>query len=328
MKKRIFSGIQPSGNLHIGNYVGAISQWIELQKTSDAIFCIVDLHAITVPQDPKILRQKSREAAAVYIACGIDSQKSHIFIQSDNPDHPYLAWLLNCITPFGQLERMTQFKDKSTKQQEGTTAGLFDHPVLMAADILLYLTNEVPVGEDQKQHIELARDLAVKFNSKYREVFTVPEPRISTDMGRIMSLADPMSKMSKSDENVNGAIFLLDTPEVARDKIMRAVTDSESEVGYGEGRAALSNLLNIYSVVSGREIEDIVDKYKGLGYGEFKRELADVVVNFLEPFQARYRELMSDPEQLDMILADGAEYARGISSQTLSQVKKAMGVEG
>ncbi len=323
---RIFSGIQPSGNLHIGNYVGAISQWLELEKENDALFCIVDLHAITIPQDPKVLREKSREAAAIYIACGIDPQKSHIFIQSENPDHPYLAWLLNCITPFGQLERMTQFKDKSTKQKEGATAGLFDYPVLMAADILLYQTDEVPVGEDQKQHIELTRDLALKFNSKYGEVLTVPAPRISSDLGRIMSLQDPTSKMSKSDDNLNGAIFLLDSHEVARDKIMRAVTDSEGEVGYGEGRAALSNLLNIYSVVSGIEVQEIVNKYKGQGYGEFKRDLGDVIVEFLEPFQARYQELMSDPEQLDLILAEGCEYARGISSQTLSQVKERMGV--
>lgn len=323
---RIFSGIQPSGNLHIGNYVGAISQWIELQKENDAIFCIVDLHAITVPQDPKVLRAKSREIAAIYVAAGIDVSRSHIFIQSENPDHTYLAWLLNCLTPFGQLSRMTQFKDKSSKQAEATTAGLFDYPVLMASDILLYHTDEVPVGEDQKQHIELTRDVAEKFNSKYGDVFTIPSPRISEDKGRVMSLLDPTSKMSKSDENPNAAIFLLDTPEVVREKVRRAVTDSEGEIKQEQGRPAVSNLLTIYSVVSGTSVGALESKYSGVGYGQFKGELSEAVVAFLEPFQRRYQELMSDPGELDLILDAGAEYARGISSKTLSEARSAMGL--
>ncbi len=323
MKKTIFSGIQPSGNLHIGNYIGAISQWKKTQDEYDSIFCIVDLHAITVPQDAEILRKKSREIAAIYVAAGIDPEKSHIFVQSENPDHPFLAWILNCFTPFGQLERMTQFKDKSLKQKDSTTAGLFDYPVLMAADILLYNTDEVPVGEDQKQHIELTRDIAEKFNNKFGDTFTLPEPKISKETGRIMSLQDPLSKMSKSDDNANGAIFLLDTPEIVREKIKRAVTDSGSEVKYSEEKPAISNLLSIFSVVTEQSIEDLEKKYSGVGYGQFKSDLAEAVIEFLIPFQARYNELLSDPAQLDKILDSGAEYARSKSSSVL---QKAVGL--
>lgn len=327
--KTIFSGIQPSGNLHIGNYIGAIKQWVDLQNSSDdidQIFCVVDLHAITVPQDPKVLHEKIREIAAIYIAAGIDPTKSHIFVQSENPDHPYLAWILNCFTPFGQLERMTQFKDKSQKQQEGTTAGLFDYPVLMAADILLYDTDEVPVGEDQKQHLELTRDVAEKFNSRYGDVFTIPEPKISKELGRIMSLQDPMSKMSKSDDNQNGSIFLLDSPDEVREKIKRAVTDSGSEIAARDDKPAMTNLLHIYSSVSGKSIEELEAQYQGVGYGQFKQELAEAVVSFLQPFQHKYQSLMSNPEELDKILDEGRDCACSKSSQKVAQVVKAVGL--
>lgn len=327
MKKTIFSGIQPSGNLHIGNYIGAVKQWKEMQEEYDSIFCVVDLHAITVPQDAQILRQKVREIAAIYVAAGIDPENAHIFVQSENPDHPYLAWILNCYTPFGQLERMTQFKDKSLKQKDATTAGLFDYPVLMAADILLYDTHVVPVGEDQKQHLELTRDIAEKFNAKYGETFVVPDVQIQKETGRIMSLQDPMSKMSKSDDNANGAIFLLDTAEDIQNKIKRAVTDSDGVVKYSpEEKPALSNLLSIFSSVTDKSIEELEKEYSGVGYGQFKSDLADAVVAFLTPFQARYNQLMNNPAQLDEILDSGAAYARSKSSITLQKVKQAVGL--
>lgn len=326
MKKTILSGIQPSGNLHIGNYIGAISQWVGMQDDYDPLFCVVDLHAITVPQDPKELREKVREIAAIYISAGIDPKKSHIFIQSENPDHPYLAWILNCFTPFGQLERMTQFKDKSLRQKDATTAGLFDYPVLMAADILLYSADEVPVGEDQKQHIELTRDVAEKFNARYGDIFTIPEPKISKETGRIMSLQDPHSKMSKSDDNAHGAIFLLDSADVVRDKIKRAVTDSDSEVRFSEDKPAIANLLGIYSIVTNVSIPELERKYAGVGYGQFKGDLAEAIVAFLTPFQERYIELMKDTAQLDTILNEGIEYAREKSSSIVKKVNQAVGL--
>lgn len=327
MKQTIFSGIQPSGNLHIGNYIGAVHQWKAMQDTYNSLFCVVDLHAITVPQDPKVMRQKVREIAAIYVAAGIDPEKAHIFVQSENPDHPYLGWILNCYTPFGQLERMTQFKDKSLKQKDSTTAGLFDYPVLMAADILLYDTHVVPVGEDQKQHLELTRDVAEKFNAKYGETFVVPDAQISKETGRIMSLQDPSSKMSKSDDNLNGAIFLLDTPDQVRSKVKRAVTDSDGEVRYDPGqKAAVSNLLSIFSSVTDLPISDLEKKYSGVGYGQFKSDLAEAAVEFLTPFQIRYNELMSDSAKLDKILDDGVEYARSKSSVTLEKVVDSVGL--
>lgn len=327
MKKTIFSGIQPSGNLHIGNYIGAVRQWKAMQDEYDSIFCVVDLHAITVPQDPNVLRQKVLEIAAIYVAAGIDPEKSHIFVQSENPDHPYLAWLLNCYTPFGQLERMTQFKDKSLKQKDATTAGLFDYPVLMAADILLYDTHVVPVGEDQKQHLELTRDIAERFNAKYGETFVVPEVQIHKETGRIMSLQDPLSKMSKSDDNLNGAIFLLDSPDEVRNKVKRAVTDSESEVRFSpDEKPAVSNLLSIFSSVTEHSIEELENKYSGVGYGQFKSDLAEAVVEFLTPFQSRYKELIEESTQLDKILDSGVEYAQSKSSQVLLKVKQAVGL--
>lgn len=326
MKKTIFSGIQPSGNLHIGNYVGAIAQWVKLQEETDAFFCIVDLHAITVPQDPKALREKVLDTAALYLACGINPKKSHIFVQSENPDHPYLAWLLNCITPLGQLARMTQFKDKSLKQKEGTTAGLFDYPVLMAADILLYQTDEVPVGEDQKQHVELTRDLAEKFNRDFGQVFKIPKPLIQKETARIMSLQDPRAKMSKSDNDPLGTINLLDSEEQVREKIKKAVTDSGSEVKYGDDKPAISNLLTIYSVFSGESPVETEASFKEKTYVDFKEELTKVVNKELKEIRENYKKIRNDEKALREILDEGAEYARSKSSQTVKEVKEKMGL--
>lgn len=326
MKKTIFSGIQPSGNLHIGNYIGAIKQWVEIQNEFESIFCIVDLHAITVNQDPKELRDKVREVAALYLASGIDPEKSKIFVQSENPDHTYLAWILDCIAPFGQLQRMTQFKDKSDQQRENTTVGLFNYPVLMAADILLYDTDEVPVGEDQKQHIELTRDLADKFNKQFEQIFKLPEPKIDVGNSRIMSLQDPTSKMSKSDENQNGVINLLDDLESAKNKIMRAVTDSGSEIKRGDDKPAISNLLNIYEAVSGISVDELEQNYEGAGYGQFKSDLSEATVDFLREIQNKYHEIRNNEEYLDKVLDEGAQYAKNKSSVILNKVINAVGV--
>ena len=323
---KIFSGIQPSGNLHLGNYIGAIKQWVELQNDNDCIFCIVDLHAITVPQDPKVLREKILETTALYLACGIDTQKAKIFIQSENPHHAELSWILNSITPFGQLERMTQFKDKSEKQQEGTTAGLFDYPVLMAADILLYDTEVVPVGQDQKQHVELTRDLAEKFNSRFGETFVIPEPRIIKETARVMSLQDPTSKMSKSDVNALGAINLLDSPEIITNKIMKAVTDSGSEIRYSEEKNAVSNLLGIYSAISNISIPELEERYKGKGYGDFKKDLADAVLSLIKPIQDRYYELRQNESELNSVLDKGRDETMRRSSIVLQKAKNAVGL--
>ncbi len=323
---KIFSGIQPSGNLHLGNYIGAIKQWVELQNDNDCIFCIVDLHAITVAQDPKVLKEKILEVTALYLACGIDPQKAKIFIQSENPHHTELAWILNCITPFGQLERMTQFKDKSQKQQEGTTAGLFDYPVLMAADILLYDTQEVPVGQDQKQHVELTRDLAEKFNARFGQTFVVPNPRIIKETARIMSLQEPTYKMSKSDADMLGAINLLDAPDVITNKIMKAVTDSGSEIAYSGEKNAVSNLLSIYSAVSNISIPELEEKYRGKGYGEFKKDLAEAVLSIIIPIQDRYSQLRESDDELNRVLDEGRDETMKRSSIVLQKAKKAVGL--
>ncbi len=324
--KIIFSGVQPSGNLHIGNYIGALKQWVKLQESAETFFCIVDLHAITVPQDPKILKEKVLEVAALYLACGIDPKIAHIFIQSENPDHTYLAWLLNCIIPFGQLERMTQFKDKSQKQQAGTTVGLFDYPVLMAADILLYQTDEVPVGEDQKQHIELTRDLAEKFNKTYGEVFKLPAPLIQKEMARIMSLQDPLAKMSKSDKDPLGTINLLDSEEEIREKIKKAVTDSRTSISKDFGSEAISNLLTIYSAFKKQSLAESISQLDGKSYAEFKKLLADLLVSSLSSIQKKYQEIRGDDKFLRHVLDEGREYAKTKSSQTLAMVKEKLGL--
>lgn len=324
--KTVFSGVQPSGDLHIGNYIGALKQWVEIQNSTQSIFCIVDLHAITVPQDPKVLKEKVLEVAALYIASGIDPEKSHIFVQSENPNHPYLAWILNCITSFGQLERMTQFKDKSQKYQEGTTAGLFDYPVLMAADILLYQTDEVPVGEDQKQHIELTRDIAEKFNRDFGPVFKLPEAVINSQTARIMSLQDATAKMGKSDENPMSRINLLDTQEEIREKIKKAVTDSGSSISRDGGSAAISNLLTIYASFNDQTLDQTYTDLEGKSYGEFKNVLSDLLVKKLSQIQKRYQEIRNDESYLRKVLDEGRDFAISKSSQTLSLVKDKVGL--
>ena len=324
--KTVFSGVQPSGDLHIGNYIGALKQWVQAQGSTESIFCIVDLHAITVPQDPSVLRQKVLEVAALYIASGIDPEKSHIFVQSENPNHTYLSWILNCVTPFGQLERMTQFKDKSQKYQDQTTAGLFDYPVLMAADILLYQTDEVPVGEDQKQHIELARDLAEKFNSKFGEVFKFPEAVIKKEAARIMSLQNAAVKMGKSDLNPMSRINLLDSEEEIREKIKKAVTDSGSSISRDSGSAAISNLLTIYAAFKDQTLDEAYIDLEGKSYGEFKNVLADLVVEKLSQIQKKYQEIILDEGYLRKVLDEGRDYAIAKSSQTLQQVKEKVGL--
>ena len=324
MSKVVFSGIQPSGNLHIGNYIGAISQWVRMQDSTESIFCIVDLHAITVPQDPKALKEKVLEVAALYLASGINPEKSHIFVQSENPNHAYLAWVLNTITPFGQLERMTQFKDKSEKHE--ANVGLFDYPVLMAADILLYQTDEVPVGEDQKQHIELTRDLAEKFNKKFGEIFKLPVPVISKETARIMSLQNPTSKMSKSDNDPLGTINLLDSEDEIREKIKKAVTDSNSSISRDSGGEGISNLLSIYSAFKNQDLNKTYDEVEGKSYGEFKALLADLVVKRLLEIQKKYHEIRSDGISLRKVLDEGRDFAIEKSSQTLQIVKEKVGL--
>lgn len=324
VEKRIFSGIQPSGNLHIGNYLGAIRQWVDLQESHDALFCIVDLHAITVPQDPAELRKKTLEIAKIYLASGIDPEKSTLFVQSQVPAHSELMWILNTIARLGDLEKMTQFKDKSQKEGKETTGvGLFDYPVLMAADILLYDTDVVPVGKDQLQHVELARTLARRFNEKFGETFVIPEGKLSKEGALIMGLDDPSKKMSKSATSEYNYIALNDTPDQVRKKIMKAVTDSGSEIAYADDKPALKNLINIYSLLSGETPESIVAQFTGKGYGDFKKSLAEVVVGFLEPFQARLAVL--DDDAVMKILSDGRAKAEALAEKKLLEVKQKVG---
>jgi len=323
-KPVVFSGIQPSGYITLGNYLGAIRNWVDDQPRFANIFSIVDLHAITVPQDPVELRGSIFTLAAVYLACGIDPQQSAIFVQSDVHEHPELAWILNSVTPVGWLNRMTQYKSKSAKQREQTSAGLFDYPVLMAADILLYHANYVPVGEDQKQHVELARDIADRFNGLFGETLTMPEPSIRQVGARIMSLSDPTSKMSKSEPE--GAIGLLDPPDVIRRKIMRAQTDSFRDVVFDRSRAGLFNLLSIYRLLSNETESRIEERFAGRGYGDLKRELAEMVVDALEPIQSRYGELAAAPDHVVGILREGADRVRPTAAETLAQVKERVGL--
>ncbi|MFE8700376.1 tryptophan--tRNA ligase [Cytobacillus sp. FJAT-54145] len=323
--QNIFSGIQPSGTITLGNYIGAMKQFVELQHEYNCNFCIVDQHAITIAQDPQQLRKNIRSLAALYIACGIDPEKSTLFIQSEVPAHAQAGWMLQCVAYIGELERMTQFKDKSAGK-DGVSAGLLTYPPLMAADILLYSTNLVPVGEDQKQHLELTRDLAERFNKKYNDIFTIPEVRIAEVGARVMSLQDPLKKMSKSDPNNKAFISLLDEPKQIEKKIKSAVTDSEGIVKYDkENKPGVSNLLSIYSILSNRSIADIEKDYIGKGYGDFKADLAQVVIDTLEPIQTKYHELMNSSE-LDEILDRGAEKADRVASKMLKKMENAMGL--
>ncbi len=327
MKQRIFSGVQPSGDLHIGNYLGAIKNWVNLQDTHDNIFCIVDLHAITLPQDPKELKKRIREVANIYLAAGIDSKKSAIFIQSDRPEHSELAWILNCFTYFGELKRMTQFKEKAGSKQESVSVGLFDYPVLMAADILLYNTNLVPVGKDQYQHIEITRTIAKRFNNRFGKIFTIPEAFSTKETILIMGLDDPTKKMAKSAKSDFNYIALRDNPDVVRKKIARAVTDSGKEIIYDPiKKPAISNMLNIYSSFSGIPTKKLEKKYKDATYKEFKDDLAQVVLGFLKPFQQKLAELEKDPSYTEKVLKEGAEKVAPLARETLKRVKKAAGL--
>jgi len=325
--KRIFSGAQPTGNVHLGNYLGALRNWVALQHEYESFFCIVNLHAVTLPQDPKVLAQKSRELARIYLAVGIDPEVSTVFIQSDVGEHAELAWLLNCITRMSELERMTQFKDKARKQQENIGVGYFDYPVLMAADILLYQTDLVPVGEDQKQHLELTRDIAIRFNRDYGETFRVPDPFIPKVGARIMSLADPTKKMSKSDEESEaGCVMLLDSDDAVQRKFKRAVTDSGTEIRFDPERPAINNLLTIYHLLTNQSMEQIEEHFSGQGYAKLKSELADITIAFLKPIQERVKAI--DDDKLNAILARGAAHAQGIAQATLCDAKTKMGLAG
>ncbi|XQY92801.1 tryptophan--tRNA ligase [Metabacillus sp. HB246100] len=325
MKKTIFSGIQPSGSVTLGNYIGALKQFVDLQEEYDCYFCIVDQHAITVAQDRLALRKNIRSLAALYIAVGVDPEKVTLFIQSEVPAHAQAGWMLQCVAYIGELERMTQFKDKS-HGKEAVSAGLLTYPPLMAADILLYSTDLVPVGEDQKQHLELTRDIAERFNKKYNDIFTIPEVRIPKVGARVMSLVDPTKKMSKSDPNPKGFITLLDEPKVIEKKIKSAVTDSEGIVKFDkEHKPGISNLLSIYSIFSGETIEQLEAKYEGKGYGEFKQDVANIVVDTLAPIQERYHELM-ESDELDLILDRGAEKANAVARKMVKKMENAMGL--
>jgi tryptophanyl-tRNA synthetase len=327
MPKRIFSGAQPTGNVHLGNYLGALRNWVALQTEYESFFCIVNLHAITVAQDPKILAEKTRELARIYLAVGIDPEISTVLVQSDVPQHAELAWLLNCVTRMSELERMTQFKDKARKQQENVGVGYFDYPVLMAADILLYQTDLVPVGEDQKQHLELTRDIAIRFNRDYGETFRVPEAFIPKVGARIMSLADPAKKMSKSDEESEaGCIMLLDDADAVRRKFKRAVTDSGTEIRFDPTRPAITNLLTIYHLLTDKSKDEVEKHFSGHGYAKLKEELAEVTIEFLRPFQERVRG--TDDGKLDQILERGAARAEEIAATTLAKAKVSMGLVG
>lgn len=323
--KRVFSGVQPTGNIHLGNYLGALKQFVELQDDHECIYCIVDEHAITVPQDPKALREHILDVAALYLAVGVDPKKSIVFVQSDVPGHAELGWVLCCNSSTGELSRMTQFKDKS-KNKESAPTGLFTYPVLMAADILLYDTDIVPVGNDQKQHIELCRDLAIRINNKYKKTFVVPEGRFMKAGARVMALDDPTKKMSKSAENIHSRISLLDEPSKIKKSIMKATTDSEGVVKFDiENKPGISNLLSIYSALSGKSIEELEAMYEGKGYGDFKKDLVEVTVEALAPIKARYEEIRHSDELIE-ILKDGAARADAIAKKTMARVKDNFGL--
>src|SRR5271165_6909104 len=325
MKARVFSGVQPTGNLHIGNYLGALKNWVEIQGNYESIFGIVDLHAITVYQEPAELRAKILEIAGLFLAAGIDPKQSTIMVQSSVPEHAELAWMLTCVTPVGWLERMTQYKAKS-QEQETIGDGLLQYPVLMAADILLYQAAVVPVGEDQTQHLELARDIAQRFNSLYGETFTMPETKLPAVGARIMGLDDPTTKMSKSAAGSGHAVALLDPPDKIRKTIMRATTDSNPAVDVENAGPGVLNLLSIYQAFAGVSDDDIKNEFTGMRYGELKKRVADMVIAHLEPFQERYRRIVSEPGYLDGILREGAERVAPVANDTVRLVKRRMGL--
>jgi len=323
--KRVFSGVQPTNNLHIGNYLGAIKNWIDLQKEYECIFCVVDLHALTVYQKPEVLRENILNVVKTYVALGIDPNKSIIFQQSDIKEHPELAWILNTMAKTSELERMTQFKDKAKAHKENVNMGLFDYPVLMVADIILYNTDLVPVGKDQEQHLELTRVLARRFNSLYGDTFTVPEPLIKKEGALILGLDDPSKKMSKSAASPNNYITLVDDPEVAKKKIMRAVTDSGSEVKSGADKPALTNLLTIYSLLTNQSIKEIEKEYADKGYGDFKKGLAEVVEKFLSEFQTKFNKITD--KEARAILEAGASKVQKLAAKKMEEVKSKNGIK-
>ena len=327
-RPRVLSGIQPTADsYHLGNYLGAVRQWVNLQEEHEPFFFIADLHAITVEQDPKVLRERTRRAAAQLLAAGVDPERSAIFVQSHLPEHAQLGWVMQCITSFGEARRMTQFKDKSAKGGEGAASvGLFSYPMLMAADILLYRPAYVPVGEDQRQHLELTRDLAQRFNSRYKKTFRLPEPYILKEVAKIYDLQDPAIKMSKSASSPSGLIDMLDDPKVSAKKIRSAVTDSEMEIRFDEeAKPGVSNLLRIYSALTGSEIDTLVGKYAGKGYGDLKKDLAEVVVDYVTPFREKTFEVLEDRAYLDGILQQGAEKAGVVARKTLADVYERVG---
>lgn len=323
--KRVFSGVQPTGNIHLGNYLGALKQFVELQEDNECIYCIVDLHSITVPQDPKELRKHILDVAALYLSIGVDTKKSTVFVQSDVSGHSELAWILTCNSYTGELSRMTQFKDKS-RGKESAPTGLFTYPILMAADILLYDTDIVPVGNDQKQHIEICRDIAIRVNHKYENTFVVPDGRFLKAGARIMALDDPSSKMSKSAENIHSRISLLDEDSKIKKSIMRATTDSDGEIRFDpENKPGVSNLLNIYSALSGRSLDDIVADFAGHGYGDLKKELVEITKEALQPIKQNFSEIR-ESDELKAILRNGAEKANTIAEKTMKRVKDNFGL--
>lgn len=323
--RRVFSGVQPTGQIHLGNYIGAIQRFKQYQEDNDALYCVVDLHAITIPQDPNELREKTLELAALYLAIGLDPKKATLFVQSEVSAHAELAWILQCLTYMGEANRMTQFKEKS-EGKDSVSVGLFTYPMLMAADILLYQTDFVPVGEDQKQHLELTRDLAMRFNQRFGDTFKVPEPKIEKLGARIMALDNPTKKMSKSAKTEGNSIAILDDPQVIKKKIMRAVTDSENVIRYDPDRKpGVSNLLTIQSLLSGRAINELEQDYRGQGYGQLKKDVVEVVVSELEPIQRRYEDIRQSGE-VERVLAVGAERAADLASDTLRTVKDKVGL--
>ncbi len=323
----IFSGIQPSGNLTLGNYLGALRNFTKVQDENECYYCVVNQHAITVPQDPKMLHERTRQLAAIYLAAGLNPEKAVLFVQSEVPEHVQLGWIMTTMSYVGELERMTQYKDKASKRGDSVPAGLLTYPPLMAADILLYQTNLVPVGDDQKQHLEITRDLAQRFNRVYgEEVFTIPEILLGQDGTRVMSLQEPTKKMSKSDDNQTATVYLLDTPKDIEKKIKRAQTDSDNAVRYDrEAKPGISNLMDIFAALTDKSHEEIEKAYAGQGYGTFKKDVAEATISVLEPIQKRYAELIDTPE-LDVILTKGAEKAREKASKTYEAVTKAMGL--
>ena len=324
-KKIIFSGVQPSGNLTLGNYLGAIKNWVDIQKDYNCIYSMMDLHTITVSQTPADIRRRTLEVLALYIACGINPEETILFIQSHNPAHAELGWVLNCYTYMGELQRMTQFKDKCAKHADNINAGLFTYPSLMAADILLYQTDLVPVGEDQRQHLELTRDIAQRFNGIYGDVFKVPDAYIGKVGARVMALQETTKKMSKSDENQNNIITLMDDPKVIMNKMKRAMTDSDTEVRFAEEKPGISNLLSIYCAVTGKTIAEAEKEFAGAGYGTFKTAVGEAVVAELEPVQKRVKELEANKDYLDAIIKSGAEKASRLADRTLTKVQKKVG---